>query len=151
MPMGVTATTGEIFDAFVQDDRSKMLYHGHSFTANAAICAAANASLDLLLEKGCTDKREMIAGTHSEFLSSVAGHPNLSNLRQTGTIMALDLNAGEQDYHSAIRDKAYKHFLDHGILVRPLGNIIYLLPPYCVSEADLDDAYNCIRSFVNSL
>ncbi len=146
MPMGVTATTHKIFEAFVQDDRSKMLYHGHSFTANAAICAAANASLDLLLDKGCLAQREMIADRHREFLSSLDTNTGFCNLRQTGTILAMDLVTPDNSYHSSVRDKAYKYFLDNGILMRPLGNIIYIIPPYCTSGSDLDHVYHTIKS-----
>jgi adenosylmethionine---8-amino-7-oxononanoate aminotransferase len=151
MPMGVTTTSARIFEAFLQDDRSKMLYHGHSFTANAAICAAANASLDLLLSEVCTAQRRMIAEKHMDFAQKLHQNPLFTNIRQTGTILAWDINAGGTGYHAGVRDKVYRYFLDNGILMRPLGNILYLIPPYCITPADLDHTYACIDRLMHKL
>ena len=148
VPLGVTTTTQEIFDAFYDDDRTKMLYHGHSFTANPTICAAALASMDLVLAPECTASRARIAEAHTAFGASLAGHPLIADIRQTGTIIALELKTDAPSYHNNMRDVLYRFFLERKIIMRPLGNIIYILPPYCISSEELDYIYGCIKDFL---
>ena len=148
MPLGITATTQDIFDAFYNDDRLTTLYHGHSFTGNPAICAAALASLDLSLSELCTEQRKHIAERHTRFAATLAGHPLLADVRQTGTIIAFELKTDVPSYNSNIRDMLYRFFLERGIIMRPLGNIIYILPPYCISDADLNHVYSSIEALL---
>jgi adenosylmethionine-8-amino-7-oxononanoate aminotransferase len=151
MPLGVTATTQDIFDAFYDDDRTKMLYHGHSFTANPTICAAALASLDLLLEPSCAEKRKGIASAHEVFGTILSTHGKVSHVRQTGTIIAITLKTDSTSYHHNIRDVLYRFFLGKNIIIRPLGNIIYILPPYCITAEELQYIYGCILEFLDSM
>ncbi len=151
MPMGITAAAQHIFDAFLDDDRSRMLYHGHSFTANTTACAAALASLDLTESAECTANRQRIIAAHTAFAATLAGNPHIADLRQTGTILAMELSAGTASYHSSIRDVMYRFFLDRGILLRPLGHILYILPPYCISSEDLEYIYGAINEFLDTL
>ncbi len=152
MPMGITACTLEIFDAFLSDDATKTLYHGHSFTANPLACAAALASLDLLLEPACQHSIDNICLLHAQQLLRWQDHPAIRHIRQCGTILALELNTGaETDYLNKDRDFIYKFFLSHKLLLRPLGNIIYLIPPYCISSEQLQQAYEIIELFLNQL
>jgi adenosylmethionine-8-amino-7-oxononanoate aminotransferase len=148
MPMGVTATTQQIFDAFYDDDRTRMLYHGHSFTANATACAAALASMDLLLGDDCTASRKRIAEAHTAFATTITGHERIAEIRQTGTILAIELRTEAATYHSNLRDTIYKFFMERKIVLRPLGNIIYILPPYCISDSELTTIYSCISEFL---
>jgi adenosylmethionine-8-amino-7-oxononanoate aminotransferase len=148
MPMGVTATTQEIFDAFYDDDRSRMLYHGHSYTANATTCAAALASLDLLLEDSCAASRSRIAAAHAAFAATIEGHPLVANARQAGTILAIELATDTPSYHNNLRDEIYRFFISRKIILRPLGHIIYILPPYCITDVELQYIYDCIREFL---
>ena len=150
LPMGVTATAQHIFDAFYDDDKSKMLYHGHSYTANATTCAAALASLDLSLADECHRSRERIITSHERFAATLSGHGIVTNIRQTGTILAMDVNTAEQSYHSSLRDRMYRFFLNKKILLRPLGNVLYILPPYCITDSELEMTYAAIRSFLDS-
>lgn len=150
MAMGVTATTQRIYDAFYDDDRSKMLYHGHSYTANPISCAAALASLDLSLADECTRSRERIALRHAEFAPTLAAHNAVAGTRQAGTILAMEVGKPGYAYHSDLRDRMYRYFLEQGILLRPLGNVLYLMPPYCISDAELDLTYAAIRTFVDA-
>ena len=150
MPLGVTACTQDIFDAFYDEDRAKMLYHGHSFTANPTICAAALASLDLLLEDSCADNRNRIIGAHKEFAASIKGHKAIADVRQTGTILAMELKTDNPSYHTGIRDVLYRFFLGKKIIMRPIGNVIYILPPYCISNDELQYIYACIKEFLES-
>jgi adenosylmethionine-8-amino-7-oxononanoate aminotransferase len=151
MPMGITACTQDIFDAFYDDDRTKMLYHGHSFTANPTICAAALASLDLLLQESCTDNRKNIAHRHTAFGAAIKTHLLVADVRQTGTIIAIELKTDTPSYHTSMRDVLYRYFIDKKIVMRPLGNIIYIIPPYCISSDDLGYIYKCIDELLQQL
>lgn len=151
MPLGVTSCTQAIFDAFYDDDRTRMLYHGHSFTANPTICAAALASLDLLLLDSCTESRNRIAAAHTAFAASIEQHPLIANIRQTGTIIAMELRTDTPSYHSSLRDVMYRFFLDRKLIMRPLGNIIYIIPPYCITPAELEQVYNAIHDLLKML
>lgn len=152
MPLGVTAATEAIFDAFCSDDRAKMLLHGHSFTANPLACAAARTSLELLQSLKTSGDIARIIRRHTEFIPSIAGHRIVRGLRQLGTILAFDLDTGMQgSYFSPIRDKVYRYCLDHGVLLRPLGNVVYVLPPYCISDQELSRIYETILGMLAML
>ena len=145
MPLGVTTCNDKIFEAFLSDDKLKTLYHGHSFTANPVACAASLASLDILLDGKTMINMERIAQQHSLFRTKIANHPKVKTSRQTGTIIAIEWETGESTtYLSSLRDKLYLYFLDKGIVLRPLGNIIYILPPYIITNEELAYIYSTI-------
>ena len=161
MALGVTSCTQEIYEAFLSEDRKKTLFHSHSFTANPLACTAGLASLDLLLTEETDNKILNINRLHVEFKKKMFGnvveenknhganHPKITDLRIQGTILAIELYTPEgTSYFSNIRDIAYQFFIERGILIRPLGNVIYLLPPYCISEEDLTYIYECIEEFL---
>ncbi len=148
MPMGVTATTQDIFDAFYDDDKMKMLYHGHSFTANPVACAASLASLDLLLSDNSVEQRKVIASAHVKFGDSIKGDNMIADVRQAGTILAIELKTATSGYHQSLRDIVYKFFISKGIIMRPLGNIIYVFPPYCITTDELNTIYDAIRQLL---
>jgi adenosylmethionine-8-amino-7-oxononanoate aminotransferase len=146
MALGVTTCTQAIFDAFLSDDRLKTLFHGHSFTANPVACSAALASMDLFLETATAENIKRIAEAHSQFALKIKGHPKIKTVRQTGTIIAMEWETGNNtSYFNTLRDRLYHYFLDAGIILRPLGNIIYILPPYCITNADLNYIYSKIE------
>jgi adenosylmethionine---8-amino-7-oxononanoate aminotransferase len=175
MALGVTSCTQEIYDAFLSEDRKKTLFHSHSFTANPLACTAGLASLDLLLSDETNDKILKINQLHNEFktngrmqyaptdnrdnISRGVSHTPMShtpvlsnnhNIRIKGTILAIEIQTAEgTSYFNNIRDVAYQFFIEKGILIRPLGNVIYLLPPYCISEEDLEYIYGCIEEFLS--
>jgi adenosylmethionine-8-amino-7-oxononanoate aminotransferase len=152
MAFGLTTCTQDIYNAFLSDDRMKTLFHGHSYTANPVACAAALASLDLFLESSTQENINRIADKHRAFAVKVAGHRSLKTTRQTGTILALEWETGNNtSYFSSLRDKLYHYFLDAGIILRPLGNIIYILPPYCITDAELDYIYSTIEQALNDI
>ncbi len=152
MPMGATTCTSSIYDAFLSDDRGKTFFHGHSYTANPLACSAAIASLELLLKRSSQQNISMISQKHAAFAQEIIGHPKVSNLRHLGTIIAFDWNTGEQtSYFHDLRNKIYHFFLENGILLRPLGNVIYIMPPYCVSTEDLDYIYEKIQEALNTI
>lgn len=152
MPFGITACGQHIFDAFYDDDRTKTLYHGHSYTANPVACAASLASLDLLLKDECTEARQRIERGHTIFANQVKDHAKVNDIRVQGTIIAIELNIGNgTSYTNEQRDFLYRFFIERKILLRPLGNIIYLLPPYCISTQDLHYIYNAIEELLATL
>ena len=149
MALGVTSCTQEIYEAFLSKDRKKTLFHSHSFTANPLACTAGLASLDLLLSKETSDKILKINQLHNDFKNKNVNYPNV---QVKGTILAIEIQTAEgTSYFNTIRDVAYQFFIEKGIIIRPLGNVIYLLPPYCISEEDLGYIYGCIEEFLEEI
>jgi adenosylmethionine-8-amino-7-oxononanoate aminotransferase len=151
MPLGITTCTKEIFSAFLSEDRSKMLFHGHSYTGNPLACTAGIASFELLMKPECLEAIDRISASHRTFVNEMKGHKALSDIRSLGTILAMELNTGEgTSYFNSQRDRLYDYFLERNILMRPLGNIIYLLPPYSTTEKDLQYVYHTIKEFLSN-
>ncbi|RYZ45120.1 MAG: aminotransferase class III-fold pyridoxal phosphate-dependent enzyme, partial [Sphingobacteriales bacterium] len=152
MAMGVTACTKEIHQAYLSDDRTKTFFHGHSFTANPITCAASLASLDLLQHSDSTAQRAMIAERHIGFASRLqgAGLPegSIQNIRTLGTIIAFELNADQKNYLDQSGSGFTAQALQEGVFLRPLGNTIYLMPPYCITAAELDHVYDVIMRLI---
>ncbi|SMC85477.1 adenosylmethionine--8-amino-7-oxononanoate transaminase [Pedobacter africanus] len=145
MPLGVTTCNNKMFNAFLSEDKLKTLYHGHSFTANPVACAAALASLDILLEPDTLLNIKRISESHQAFAAKIGGHPKLKNIRQRGTILAMEWETGTDTcYLNGLRNQLYLYFLERGIVMRPLGNILYILPPYVISNEDLEYIYQTI-------
>jgi adenosylmethionine-8-amino-7-oxononanoate aminotransferase len=152
LPLGVTACTENIYAAFLSEEKVKALFHGHSFTANPLACTAALASMELLLKPECLAKIAFISQAHIDFAKEIKSHPRISEARSRGTILALELKTAENtSYFNNLRDYLNNFFLERNILIRPLGNILYLIPPYCVSESDLERTYQTIRELLDNL
>ena len=151
LPMAVTLCTDAVYDAFYSDDVRHALYHGHSYTANPIACAAALASLDLLLTDECAQARAMIADAHRAFADEMTTHAKIENVRTCGTILAMIIRTSSgSHYLSQERDRIYHYFLNRGVLLRPIGNVLYLIPPYCISAAQLQQIYAHIRDFLQT-
>jgi adenosylmethionine-8-amino-7-oxononanoate aminotransferase len=150
LPLGATAVKNHLLDPFLSEDRRKMFFHGHSFTANPLACTAALASIELLLDPECGKRRSSIAEQHKVFLGEIAVRSNVKNTRLCGTIAAFDVFT-EGEYFSEIRDKLYLSFINKGVLLRPLGNTVYIMPPYCIADKELAEIYNAIRSTLDGL
>ncbi len=152
LPLGVTTCTAQIQEAFRDPDIMKTFFHGHSFTANPLSCAAANASMDLLLSDDCQEQIAAISYQHSLFVERMKDHPKIEQVRSTGTIMALDIRTGEEtSYFNSRRNSFYEYFLERNILLRPLGNTLYILPPYVVTSEELDGIYVEIEKLLEQL
>ena len=152
MPMGVTTCSDKVVAAFDTAEFSKTFFHGHSYTANPLACAAANASFDLLMHNSCTAHIQRITQQHENFLLRLEGHPMLHDSRALGTILALEIKSKEgSSYASELRKKIYPYFLSRNILLRPLGNIMYILPPYCITNDELNIIYNTMEDFLQEL
>jgi adenosylmethionine-8-amino-7-oxononanoate aminotransferase len=151
MALGVTAVTERLFEAFLSDDKRKTLFHGHSFTANPIACAASLASLDLLLEESCLQRIRHITHRHEAFLEILALYSIVRDARAIGTVLAFELNAGPDGYINSISPAITKKALARGIYLRPLGNTVYMMPPYCITEKEMDQVYeflvHCITSY----
>jgi adenosylmethionine-8-amino-7-oxononanoate aminotransferase len=149
-PLGVTSSTKEIFNAFISEDKTKTFFHGHSYTAYPSACVAALASLDLM-EKADTWKAiEMIASRHKDFAAELLDNLKLKEVRSIGTILAIELKTETPGYLNSVSQQATTFFLSKGIILRPLGNVIYMIPPYCIKAEDLEYIYSCIREFLSS-
>ncbi|WP_312398658.1 adenosylmethionine--8-amino-7-oxononanoate transaminase [Chryseobacterium sp.] len=145
MPMGITSSTHQIFEAFLSDDKYKTLFHGHSFTANPLACTAALASMELLLKEETLNNINLISEKHLNFSKTLQQHSKVENVRQTGTILAWEIKNDKQtSYFNEIGKIIYNEFLKRGIIMRPLGNVMYLVPPYCITSEELDFIYRNI-------
>jgi adenosylmethionine-8-amino-7-oxononanoate aminotransferase len=152
MAMGITTCSNELFDTFLSDDRKKMLFHSHSFTANPMACAVSLASLDLMEKPETWENIARIQARHEAWIEKIRPHSIIQNLRVQGTILAFELEDGQENgYMHSIRDDAYQYFIKKGILMRPLGNTIYILAPYCISNDELGIIYSEIENFASGL
>lgn len=145
LPMGVTLAPEEIYKAFYDQDRSKTFFHSSSFTGNALSCAAALASIEIWEDEPVLDRIQNLSKQHAGRLKHFENRDDVTNIRQAGTIAALDVIAPDSGYLANIGPTLYNHFLNHNILLRPLGNTIYILPPYCIQEEELNVIYNTIE------
>lgn len=148
LPLGLTVCTNDIYNAFLSNDHSNTFFHGHSFTGNALSCAAACASLDIFEEQNTWNQIEMIIDSHKKFAKKLSNHKTFKEIRQTGTILALEIENGESSYFNNLRDILYHYFLENNILLRPLGNVLYILPPYCIKQEELARIYTAIEMFL---
>ncbi len=146
IPMALTTFTQEIFDGFLDDDVNKSLFHGHTFTANPTGCAAALASIELLLTNEMQENIQRINKYHLAFENTIKNHPKVKTTRVLGVIFALEIKTETQEsYYGTLRNKLYNYFIENGVILRPVGNIIYILPPYIITENQLGKVYSTIE------
>lgn len=136
LPLGATLAKKFIFDSFLSQDPACAFLHGHSYTGNALACAAANASLDLLLSPECAKARSMIEWEHRNFQKQWKNHPKLVRCEVLGTLLALE--------YKTLQPSLIEFFQARGIIVRPLGKVLYLLPPYCILREELHKIYSTL-------
>jgi adenosylmethionine-8-amino-7-oxononanoate aminotransferase len=144
LPLAVTLCRGEIFDAHFSTDRSRTFFHSSSYTANPVACAAARANLDLWQDPVTPAHVAEVAAMQERALGQFRLDDRFRNVRRTGTITALDLDVRDGGYLAGIGPKLLEFFGKRNLLLRPLGNTIYVMPPYCISQADLDEIYAAI-------
>ncbi len=148
LPMAATVCSERVFAAFYHDDPAKAFYHGHSYTANPLGCAAALASLDLLASQPFC----RLATWQREEVGRLRGHQRLKRVRVCGTIVAADvIAAGEEGYLHEVGPRLRERFLARGLLLRPLGNSVYVLPPYCIERSQLTSIYDCFCELIDAL
>ncbi|MFT2011419.1 adenosylmethionine--8-amino-7-oxononanoate transaminase [Pontibacter sp. 13R65] len=145
MALGVTSCTERLYEAFLHEDKSKTFFHGHSYTANPVACAAGLASLDLLLQEHTQTNIARISAQHAAFAQQIKELAHIKEVRQQGTILAIEFEVGTTSYFSNLRDTLYNYALSQGLILRPLGNIIYCLPPYCITNEQLSHVYKAME------
>jgi adenosylmethionine-8-amino-7-oxononanoate aminotransferase len=152
MALGVTACTNDIYQAYVNEDKYKTFFHGHSFTANPLACTAALASLDLLLAPECLAKIKWISQLQAQFLNKLINSDwPIKNGRQLGTILSFEWASGKDEYLNTIGGIITEKAMQRGVYIRPLGNAIYLMPPYCITEDELHTIYDSLENLMQEL
>ena len=144
LPMGATLASAEIYDAFYSRDRARTFFHSTSYTGNAIACAAALASLEIWEREPVTARIEAIAKHHAEAMARFRGRPQVKDARTCGTIAAIELEVPDGGYFAELGPKLNRFYLEQGVLLRSLGNVVYVLPPYCTTAAELDRIYDAI-------
>jgi adenosylmethionine-8-amino-7-oxononanoate aminotransferase len=152
IPMAITSFTQEMYDGFYNDDVNKALFHGHTFTANPTGCAAALASLELLQSAEMQENLKRINTRHLTFKAEIESHPRVKTARVLGVIFALEITReSNEDYYGGFRNKLYDFFIENGVIMRPVGNIIYILPPYIISDELLANIYDTVKQALEKI
>jgi adenosylmethionine-8-amino-7-oxononanoate aminotransferase len=152
MALGVTACTQQVYQAYVDDDKYKTFFHGHSFTANPLACTAALASLDLVEQNNITEKIDWIGQCHLRFAQTLMQEQwPVNNIRTIGTILAFEITQGENGYLNDIAATITNWCMEKGVYIRPLGNTVYIMPPYCITEEELTSVYDCVVDVLKRL
>ena len=144
-PLSVTSCSLKVYNAFLSDEVSKGFFHAHTFSAHPLGCAAALAGIQLLNSPDILERRNYIEKAHQEFASKIESHELVQEVRCLGVILAIDLKV-KTDRYGSLRDRLYKQFMGQGVNLRPLGNTIYTLPPYVITNAQLKKIYDAIES-----
>jgi adenosylmethionine-8-amino-7-oxononanoate aminotransferase len=147
IPMAITTFTQNLFDAFYDDDINKALFHGHTFTANPTGCAAALASLELLQTDEMQANIDRVNKRHLGFQKHIKNHPKVTATRVLGVIFALEIKTeSSTSYYGSLRNKLYDFFIENGVILRPVGNIVYILPPYIITDEQLQKIYEVVEN-----
>jgi adenosylmethionine-8-amino-7-oxononanoate aminotransferase len=151
LTMGTTLCSDRVESAFRSENRRHTFYHGHSYTGNALACAAANANLQIFDDEPVFHRIASIARIHGDRLADLRKLPQVAEVRQIGAVGVLELRAEDTGYLSALRPKLYDFFLRRGVLLRPLGNVVYVLPPYVIEPEELHRVYDVIVEAIETL
>jgi adenosylmethionine-8-amino-7-oxononanoate aminotransferase len=146
----MTTCKDEIYKAFYSDDRMKTFFHGHSYTGNPLACAAGIESLDILKSEECRKRIDDICRMNLEFKTELMPYKILGNIRTLGTILAFEIKEGEDNYFNTKSSEISRMAFDQGVLLRPLGNTVYIMPPYCISHSEYDKLKNCIHHIIQT-
>jgi adenosylmethionine-8-amino-7-oxononanoate aminotransferase len=146
LPLGATMATEAIFDAFLGEG-PKAFFHGHSYTANPITCAAALAALELY-DDDSEEARVALEVAHAGHLAELAAHPGVRGTRQIGTVAAVELE-GSDGYLADVKYEMASFALQEGVLLRPLGRVAYVLPPYCTTTDELAHVYDVLARFID--
>jgi adenosylmethionine-8-amino-7-oxononanoate aminotransferase len=147
IPMAITTFTQEIFDGFYDDDTSKALFHGHTFTANPTGCAAALASISILQTEAIQNNIQEVNQFHLQFEQHIKKHPKVVATRVLGVILALEIKSDvKESYYGTMRNTLYNFFIENGVILRPVGNVVYILPPYVITKEQLEKVYQVIEN-----
>lgn len=151
MALGATMVKEEIYQAFYSDNKKHTFLHGHSYTGNALACALGVKSFELLTENRCLDKIEEISNIQTEQCNRLKNHPRVISARSLGTIAAVEIRNDEASgYFNSIGTDAYDYFLSKGLMMRPLGNVLVIMPPYCIESKEIEYIYDAILQYLES-
>lgn len=148
IPLAVTLATGPVFEAHFSQDRVRMFFHSSSYTANPIACAAANANLAIWRDEPVRARIADLGDRQQDHLDALAGHSLIRNPRRLGTIVAAEIGGSESSYLNSVGTRLKAFAMEHGVLLRPLGNTVYVMPPYCIDDGDLDAIYGAITGFL---
>ena len=149
LPMGLTSCSLKIYNAFYSDEIGKGLFHGHTYTANPLACSAALAALELLRSEEIQQNISRITQSNIDFANILKGNPKVKNARSKGVILAFELDI-ETDRYGNLRNQLFKYFMDRGVFLRPLGNTIYIVPPYVINDKELKKIYEVIECSISA-
>lgn len=151
LPLAVTLCRADIFDAHYSKDRTRTFFHSSSYTANPLACAAAMANLELWQDPQTHQRLASVADMQERAMEPFRSDPRFANVRRIGTITALDLKTSETGYLAKIGPELQAFFKERNLLLRPLGNTIYVMPPYCITASDLNEIYGAIRDAADAI
>jgi len=144
LPMGATLASAEIYDAFHSRERAKTFFHSSSYTGNAIACAAAVASLEIWEREPVPERIEQITKHHAQATERFRARPQVRDARSCGTILAVELHVPDGGYFAELGPALNRFYLERNVLLRTLGNVAYVLPPYCITGPELDRIYDAI-------
>jgi adenosylmethionine-8-amino-7-oxononanoate aminotransferase len=147
LPLAVTMASEPVFEAHGSRDRARMFFHSSSYTANPLACAAANANLAIWREEPVLQRVAKLAAMQAEKLEKLGRHGRVENARRLGTIAAFDIRS-QGGYLDSLAPRLMAFFRERDVLLRPLGNTLYVMPPYCIDEAQLSTVYDAIDEAV---
>ena len=151
LPLAVTMASEAIWEAHYSTDRARTFFHSSSYTANPVACAVAAENLAIWREEPVADRVAALGARQEKRLAALTDHPAVSHIRRCGTIAAMELGGGDAAYLSGLGPSLLAHFRERDVLLRPLGNTVYVMPPYCIEETDLDTIYAAIRSAADAV
>ncbi|SKB31896.1 adenosylmethionine--8-amino-7-oxononanoate transaminase [Maribacter arcticus] len=149
-PLSITSCSQAVFNRFLSDEVHKGFFHAHTFSAHPIGCAAALAGIELLNSPEIAERRKYIESAHNSFATRIEKHEKVGNVRVMGVILAIDLNI-EMERYGNLRDDLYDFFVERGVLLRPLGNTIYVLPPYVITNSELQKIYETITAALETI
>lgn len=149
-PLSITSCSQAVFNRFLSDEVHKGFFHAHTFSAHPVGCAAALAGIELLNSPEILERRKYIESAHNSFAAIIEKHEKVGNVRVMGVILAIDLNIQMERYGN-LRDDLYDFFVERGVLLRPLGNTIYVLPPYVITNSELQKIYDTITAALETI
>lgn len=150
VPMAVTSCTQNIYDAFLDDSVGKAFFHAHTYSANPIACSVALSAIELLHTEEIQNDIQRITMSHKNFDAKIKNHPKVKTTRQLGVIYALDLDI-EMDRYGKKRYEIFDHFMKNGVALRPLGSTVYLLPPYVITQEQLEKIYDTIVELLDQI
>ncbi|MDY0780628.1 adenosylmethionine--8-amino-7-oxononanoate transaminase [Tenacibaculum sp. IB213877] len=149
VPMAITSCSQKVYDAFLSHDIAKGFFHGHTYSANPVACIAALAGIELLQSEEIQQNIQRIIKSHQEFDAKIKQHSKVKSTRQKGVIYALDLNV-EMERYGDLRYKLFNFFMENGVFLRPLGNTIYILAPFVITNDQLQKVYSVIEKVLDT-